>query len=601
MAKKVLPIRYTSRSFDTIKSDLINYAKKYYPDTFQDFNQGSFGSLMFDTVSYVGDIMSYYLDYQANESFLDTAIEYNNVIKLGGGAGYRQKPLASSNGVVTMYISVPANAQGSAPNEDYLPIIRQGTIFRSRNGNNFTLVEDVVVTTQNSEIRRSRVGETGPFEFVIKTFGKVVSGVTETVDIDLGDFIKFRKILVGDQNVSEILSITDSNGNIYYEVEHLSQDIVYKSIPNFNTDYKETPNILKPINVARRFIVLRDSTQTFVQFGAVADDILNANNSRIADPSSVILESYGRNYITDQSFDPTILVNDDKMGAGPYNTTLTITYRRNEDTNISAPVASIDGVILPIIDFISNTNNQDNSIRLAMEESLTVTNSQPIVGENVPLTSEEIKQKIYSAAATQGRAVTAEDYKSLSYNMPGKFGNIKRANVIRDTNTFNRNINVYVISSDQNNNFQQASTTTKENLKNWLGKNKVITDTIDILDAKIVNFGIYFTAIADQNYSKYDVLASALQALADEFSLKLDIGESIQINRIYSALRRVDGLLDVREVRLTRKDRSVGQAYSQYTYNFDSNLTPDGLFLKVPKNVVMEIKAPETDIEGKIL
>ena len=80
MAKKLTQIDYTSRDFDSIRSDLENYAKRYYPDTYKDFNKASFGSLMLDTVAYVGDILSYYLDYQTNESFLDSAIEYNNIV-----------------------------------------------------------------------------------------------------------------------------------------------------------------------------------------------------------------------------------------------------------------------------------------------------------------------------------------------------------------------------------------------------------------------------------------------------------------------------------------------------------------------------------------
>ena len=83
MAKKNFPIRYTSRDYNSIKDDLIEYVQRYYSDTFKDFNEASFGALMLDTVSYVGDILSFYLDYQANECFIDTASEYNNVLRLG--------------------------------------------------------------------------------------------------------------------------------------------------------------------------------------------------------------------------------------------------------------------------------------------------------------------------------------------------------------------------------------------------------------------------------------------------------------------------------------------------------------------------------------
>ena len=91
MTKKVIPIKYTNRQFEGIRDDLIEHVKRYYPNTFKDFNETSFGSLVLDTVAYVGDILSFYLDYQVNESFLDTAVEYDNVVRLAQQLGYRFK------------------------------------------------------------------------------------------------------------------------------------------------------------------------------------------------------------------------------------------------------------------------------------------------------------------------------------------------------------------------------------------------------------------------------------------------------------------------------------------------------------------------------
>ena len=68
-SKRAYPIKYTSRDFESIKRDLVEHAKRYYPDNYKDFSENSFGSLMLDTVSYVGDILSFYLDYAVNESF----------------------------------------------------------------------------------------------------------------------------------------------------------------------------------------------------------------------------------------------------------------------------------------------------------------------------------------------------------------------------------------------------------------------------------------------------------------------------------------------------------------------------------------------------
>ena len=601
MAKKIVPIKYTSRNFDDIKNDLVNYTKKYYPDTYQDFNVGSFGSLMLDTVSYVGDIMSFYLDYQANESFLETAIEYNNILKLGAGLGYKPKVATSANGIVALYISIPASTTAADFDHNYLPIIKQGSVFQSTNGNTYTLTEDVAVTPETATVVRSRVGITGPFEYVAKTYGKVVSGVQEQITVALGDFIKFRKVLVGDETVTEIISVVDSNGNIFYEVDYLTQNIIYRSVPNHNTDYKATPYVLKPMAVARRFIVIREKNETYIQFGAAEDDVVNMTKNKIADPSNIIMNLYGKDYITDESFDPMLLVNGDKLGAAPYNTDLIITYRRNQNLQTSTPVNSINSVINPIVDFMTNNSNIDVSTRVAIRDSLTVSNEQPIIGSSGTDNIDDLRVKIYGAAALQNRAVTVDDYKSICYLMPSRFGTVKRAAAFRDVSPLKRNINLYTISENSDGTLVNTNQTTKENLKTWISKNKVINDSIDIIDAKIVNFGIDFIAIADQNYSKYTVLASALNAIAQEFSIKMDIGESIQMSRIYEALRRVDGLLDVRTIKLTQKDSSISKDYSESTFSFEENMTDDGMFLRIPKNVIMEIKFPDLDIEGKIL
>ena len=102
MAKR--PVNYISRDFESIKQSLVDHAKRYYPDTFKDFNEASFGSLMLDAVSYIGDNLSFYVDYQANESFLDSAIEADNVARLARQMGYRQTGTTATEGLSLIHI-----------------------------------------------------------------------------------------------------------------------------------------------------------------------------------------------------------------------------------------------------------------------------------------------------------------------------------------------------------------------------------------------------------------------------------------------------------------------------------------------------------------
>ena len=116
--KRAVSIKYTSREFDTIKADLVEYVKRYYPTTYRDFNEASFGSLVIDTVAYVGDILSFYIDYQANETFVETATEYENILKLGRQFGYKFGGAASSFGTAALYVMVPASTTGIGPDKN---------------------------------------------------------------------------------------------------------------------------------------------------------------------------------------------------------------------------------------------------------------------------------------------------------------------------------------------------------------------------------------------------------------------------------------------------------------------------------------------------
>lgn len=119
----------------------------------------------------------------------------------------------------------------------------------------------------------------------------------------------------------------DSSGNQYYEVEYLTQDVIYTSVINKSSDSDKVPSILKPRKVPRRFVFEQLSNQYYLQFGYGSET--NLTNEVVSEPNKVILQVNGKDYITDESFDPTNLIETDKMGVSPTNTTLTIQYRKN--------------------------------------------------------------------------------------------------------------------------------------------------------------------------------------------------------------------------------------------------------------------------------
>jgi hypothetical protein len=596
--KKLVPIKYTSRDFNSIRNDLIDYARRYYPDTYKDFSENSFGSLMVENVAYVGDILSFYLDYQVNESFLDTATEYNNVVRHGRSMGFKFSGAASAFGQCDFYVEVPANAMGLGPDADYIPLLKAGTTVSSTDGATFVLAEDVDFNqgTTITVVGKQNTSTGLPTTYVMKVSGRVASGQFGTEEIQVGSFEQFKKVRMTTPDVVEIISVFDREGHQYFEVDYLSQDIVYRNVLNrkASDNTNEPAAILKPFSVPRRFTVDRSRRNTVLQFGYGSDS--ETNQSSVVDPSAVALKLHGKDYTTDTAFDPSKLLDTDKFGVGPSNTTLVVRYRRNSNTAANA----VPGTVINVSN--ADVRFRDPSVlnaasRRDVVTSLEVNNSEAFTGyaNNPSLT--QLKEMIAGHFASQGRAVTEQDYKSLIYAMPPQFGAVQRCAIYRDSDSFRRNLNLYVISEDNSGNLVTTNNTIKENLKTWIGSNKMINDTIDILDAKVVNIQVSFDAVSAVGTDKYQVQVNAIERLKRLFQTKLDIGQPFDISRIYNTLNKTRGIVDVTNVRITNK---FGGQYSSIGYNIRENTTPDGRYIDVPRNVILEIKFPDSDIKGTI-
>lgn len=595
--KKQVPIRYTARDFESIKKELVEYSKRYYPDTFSDFNKSSFGSLILDTVSYTGDVLSFYLDYQFNESMLNTAVEFDNILKISKQLGYKYNPRNTAYGFVTLFLSVPALSTGIGPNDNYFPILKQGTTFSSTGGQFFTLVQDVDFSNTLNEIVVANVDAiTGvPTSYAVKTFGLVQSGFLSQKIVQIGDYKRFLKLDLQDSQVLEIVSVLDGDGNEYYEVDNLSQDVIFRSINNNNAQQDGITSILKPFPVPRRFVVEKNAQTTFLQFGYGSEDELNT--SSVVDPAQSILQLHARSYFTEQSFDPTNLIKTDKFGVAPSNTNLTITYRKANPNLSNASAGSITSVKTPIFVF-PNLLNTNASARATVANSLEVINEEQLTGEVRLDQSEELRINALNHYAAQNRAVSLIDYQSIIYSMPSQFGKIKRCSIVQDNSSFKRNLNVYVVAENNTGLLVPANSILKTNLKTWLSQYKMINDTIDVIDALIINYGIDFSIVVDPFYDRTTVLNTALTTLQVKVSqTKLDIGESISIADLYNTLNKIDGVIDTRNVSINQK---IGSVYSDYLIDLDAMTTFDGNFVNAPKNVIYEVKYPSIDITGTV-
>jgi hypothetical protein len=392
--------------------------------------------------------------------------------------------------------------------------------------------------------------------------------------------------------LSEIISVFDAEGNEYFEVEYLSQDMVFKEMPNNNYKDDNVPSILKPILVSRKFVVERTNMGVSLQFGS-GDD---TESDIVANPQQVALDVFGKTYVTDSSFDPTRISKNKSFGIVPVNTTLTIVYRSTNPLNSNLAVGSLNKVAYAKLDFENRANLSRGTIQ-EINSSIEVANETPITGDVSNPSTSEIKRRIYDTFPTQNRAVTQTDYESLAQRMPAKFGSVKRVSAQKDQDSQKRNINLYVISEDTSQKLVQTNPTIKNNMKTWLNQHRMMNDTVDILDTYIINIGIDFVIKTVAGADKSDALASAVQRLKQKLSEGYFVGEPVYISDIYSELKKEINILDVIKVKINTK---TGGQYSYVDFMVEKNLSPDGSYLICPKNAIFEIKFPEVDIRGKV-
>ena len=587
-------IKYTNRDFESIKDDLVNYAKVYYPDTYSDFNEASFGAMMIDMIAYIGDMMSFYVDYQANESFLDSATETQNIIRLAKQMGFKYPGSPSSTGICAFYVVVPAATAGGQPNEDYIPVLKKGSTLASDGGSVFILNEDIDFSASDVQRVVAEENTSGQaLSYAFRAYGEVVSGEFDTEFLEVGTYQRFMRLKLASENITEVISVIDSKGHEYFEVDYLSQNLIFKAVRNRKDDSEDVPYVLQEQIAARRFTVEHTADgKTFLQFGYGSESTLKEN--KFPDPSTAVLQQHGKDYYSDNSFDPNVLMQTEKFGVVPPQGTMTVVVRKNTSANVNIPANSINTVINPILGFKKVVST---GVRATIRDSLSADNENPITGQVRALTPLEIKTRAIDTFASQNRAVTRQDYLSLLYRMPAKFGAVKRANIIQDKVSFKRNLNLYIVSEDTDGKLAQSSQSLKENLKTYINNFKMINDTIDILDGRISNFAIEFELVGALESNPTELLAKAIQTLKDEYEGQLFFGTPFYISEIYKILNDIPEVIDTKNVRVVARR---GSRYASTDYDVEDNITSDGRYVMVPPHVVLELKYPDLDIVGVV-
>lgn len=613
-------IQYINKDYNSIKQSLIDFAKNYYPATYNDFNEASPGLMFIEMAAAVGDLLSFYQDTQIQEVFVQYAKERDNLYTLAYMFGFAPKASYGSQVDLDVYQIVPSIVSGSnvLPDYRYAYIINQQSIVSSATDTNLTFItQDPVDFTYSSSLDPTDVtiysvdGANKPLTFLLKKKVKAVSGQIKTQTFTFGSPQRFPTAQLSDTNIIEIITVTDSDGNNWYEVPYLGQETVFDETrntkqvsPYFSQFIDTTPYILNLKKAVRRYVTrLRSDNSLELQFGAglsnVVDEVIvpNPDNVGLGLPNGISK--------LNAAYDPTNFLYTSTYGLAPSNTTLTINYLVGGGIESNVPSNTITKKIninaTPV-----NTINTGNTYL----NSIAFNNPNPAYGGKGGDTIDEIRNKTLSSFAAQQRAVTKDDYIVRSLSMPTRYGTISKSYIIKDEqlNVIDRAslennplaLNMYVLSYNGDKQLVPSTDGIKENLKTYLSQYRMLTDSINIKDAFIINLKVYFDITILPNYNSNEVLVRVIDTLKVYFNVdNTQINQPILISEVISNIANVRGVQSVVSVRFENVN-GEDLGYSKYTYDIEKATLSNVLYPSLDPSI-FEFKYPDNDIIGRVV
>jgi hypothetical protein len=635
-------VKYLNKDFSQLKASLVEFAKTYYPNSYKDFSDASTGMMFIEMAAYVGDVLSYYIDYQFKESMLVNSEERQNIIDSARSLGYKSKVTAPSVTKLDVYQLVPAKMDGSGnmiPDLNYSQIIKPGMTTTSDTGVTFMTNSpvDFTVDTKNDPLeisvyQRNTAGQ--PEFFVLKKTTDAFSGQLVTKQFAIGTPSSFYKIYLTDTNIIEIFDIYDSDGNRWYETDYLAQDLVpidYENIYKNDSSlaaYRDTvPFLLKFLRTSRRFVsgVAADDT-TFLEFGSGTnikdDEVIIPNIYTVGKSSTFRRESI--------SYDPANFLSSRAFGQAPANTTLTIRYivGGGVASNVNAnTIKTINGI--EFFGDITSLPNLEQNLTSLVRRSIKVNNPLPASGGRGTETNDEIRNNALASFSSQGRAVTQKDYVIRTYAMPSKYGAIAKAYAVTDTQLDPSNIqanpnqlatsslspvntnvkaippnnpfavNLYILCYDRNQRLINSNDAIRQNLKNYLNQYRMLTDSVNLLDGFIINIGVDFSILTYKNYNKREVLANCITLVQNYFNINnIQFCEPINLSRLQLEIAKVDGVQSVPSIKIKNLTLKDGD-YSPYEYDIEKATMDNVVYPSIDPSI-FEVRFPTKDIVGRV-
>jgi len=618
MATKRKNIQYINRDFSEIRASLIDYAKTYFPTTYNDFTPASPGMMFMEMAAYVGDVLSFYLDNQIQETYLQYARQTNNLYELAYMFGYKPNVTQVATTFIDFYQQVPSKLSGSTyiPDFDYaLSIPQNARVQSTLNPNTSFLVEDPVDFSVSSsgdptEVTIFSVAGSNPQYFLLKKTRKAISADLNTTTFTFGAPQQFSTVTINEDKIIGILDIFDSDSNEWYEVDYLAQECIYKSIKNTNpnspnlSQYQgDTPYLLQLEQVQRRFITrFIDSGSLQLQFGA--GTAADTDETIIPNPDNVGLGLPFEQAKLTTAFSPSNFIFTKTYGIAPSQTTLTVRYLTGGGVSSNVPANDLTTLVGTNVQFLNSNLNAVTA--QTVFNSLAITNPEAADGGGDGDTIEEIRQNASANFATQLRNVTQDDYLVRALSMPARYGVVSKA-YIEPTKALtlsagqsNSVLDLYILSYNVNNQLTTASPALKQNLTTYLSQYRMVNDAVSIKDAFIINIGINFDIIVLPEFNSNQVLFDCIAALKDYFAIdKWQINQPIILRDIYILLDRITGVQTVKNISISNLT-GVNLGYSVYSYDISAATVANVIYPSLDPSI-FEVKFPNTDIQGRVV
>ena len=599
-------IKYINKSFSDFKTQLMEYAKNYFPDAYNDFSPTSPGMMFIEMASYVGDVMSFYQDTQLQETFLQHAKNPANLYSLAYMMGYKPKVTSASSVEMTVSQNVTATGLNYKPNWDQALKVQESSVLSATTSNNPTFLTSKPVDFKFSssydptEVQIYSLDENGkPAEYTLTKKVKAYSGTIKSTSKTYTTAEKFATVKVDDTNIIRILDIIDSDGKEWTEVPFLGQDTIFQEVSNTATDSNLAPTLLRLKKVPRRFVTRFTSKGILeIQFGSG----IAGSDERDFLPDPFRMQNSidaGQNSTNElyRSYDPSNFLFTSAYGSAPSETTLTIRYLTGGGVEANVPANSITNIVsAPAEAFSDNTS----------ANTLAFNNTKAAAGGKDGDSTEELRQNSLRSFSEQQRTVTLQDYAIRSLSLPPRFGSIAKVYATQTSGDTQKDgllstnplaISLYTLALDNNGKLVNTPYSLKENLKTYLSQFMMIADGVNILDAFIVNIGINFEVVTLPAASSRDVLLACTVKLKEYFNTnRWSINQPINLSPIYTLLDGVKGIQTVEAIEVINK---TGGNYSEFGYDV-RGATKSNVVYPSLDPCIFELKFPDVDIQGRV-